>query len=82
MEPDLAARALGAATEIATAALSGDDPEAVLALVVRRAADLVVREAVRQVDELARRRCAHRLIDLEAFGIGCDIETAASCHDE
>ncbi|OLF07635.1 sensor histidine kinase [Actinophytocola xinjiangensis] len=40
MEPDLAARALGAATEIATAALSGDDPEAVLALVVRRAADL------------------------------------------
>jgi signal transduction histidine kinase len=40
MEPDLAARALGAATEIATAALSGDDPEAVLRLVVRRAADL------------------------------------------
>jgi signal transduction histidine kinase len=40
MEPDLAARALDAATEIATAALSGDDPEAVLALVVRRAADL------------------------------------------
>lgn len=40
MEPDLAARALGAATEIATAALSGEDPEAVLRLVVRRAADL------------------------------------------
>ncbi|HEY7598206.1 MAG TPA: GAF domain-containing sensor histidine kinase [Actinophytocola sp.] len=40
MEPDLAARALGAATEIATAALSGDDPEAVLRLVVHRAADL------------------------------------------
>ncbi|MCT2586646.1 GAF domain-containing sensor histidine kinase [Actinophytocola gossypii] len=40
MEPDLAARALGAATEIATAALSGDDPEAVLRLVVQRAADL------------------------------------------
>lgn len=40
MEPDLAARALGAATEIATAALSGDDPEAVLRLVVRRAASL------------------------------------------
>jgi len=40
MGPDLAARALGAATEIATAALSGDDPEAVLRLVVRRAADL------------------------------------------
>jgi signal transduction histidine kinase len=38
MEPDLAARALDAATEIATAALSGDDPEAVLRLVVRRAA--------------------------------------------
>ena len=40
MEPDLASRALGAATEIATAALSGDDPEAVLRLVVRRAADV------------------------------------------
>ncbi|MGH3756501.1 GAF domain-containing sensor histidine kinase [Actinophytocola sp.] len=40
MEPDLAARALGAATEIATVALSGDDPAAVLRLVVRRAAEL------------------------------------------
>lgn len=40
MEPDLAARALDAATEIATAALSGDDPEAVLRMVVRRAADV------------------------------------------
>lgn len=40
MEPELAARALGASTEIATAALSGEDPEAVLSLVVRRAADL------------------------------------------
>lgn len=40
MEPALAARALGASTEIATAALSGEDPEAVLRLVVHRAADL------------------------------------------
>ena len=40
MEPDLAVRALDAATEIATAALSGDTPEEVLRLVVRRAADL------------------------------------------
>jgi signal transduction histidine kinase len=40
MEPELAARALGASTEIATAALSGEDPEAVLGLVVQRAADL------------------------------------------
>ncbi|RZS45224.1 histidine kinase/DNA gyrase B/HSP90-like ATPase [Herbihabitans rhizosphaerae] len=34
------ARALAASTEIATAALSGDDPEHVLALIVRRAAEL------------------------------------------
>jgi signal transduction histidine kinase len=40
MDPTLAARTLGASTEIATAALSGDDPEAVLALVVRSAAEL------------------------------------------
>jgi signal transduction histidine kinase len=40
MEPALAARALGASTEIATAALSGEDPEAVLRLVVRHAAEL------------------------------------------
>jgi len=40
MEPALAAQALGASTEIATAALSGEDPEAVLRLVVRHAADL------------------------------------------
>ncbi|OLF10431.1 GAF domain-containing sensor histidine kinase [Actinophytocola xanthii] len=41
MAPEVAVRALDAATEIATAALSGDDPEAVLRLVVRRAAELV-----------------------------------------
>jgi signal transduction histidine kinase len=40
MDPTLAARTLGASTEIATAALSGDDPEAVLDLVVRSAAEL------------------------------------------
>jgi signal transduction histidine kinase len=40
MDPTLAARTLVASTEIATAALSGDDPEAVLALVVRSAAEL------------------------------------------
>lgn len=40
MDPTLAARTLGASTEIATAALSGDDPEAVLGLVVRSAAEL------------------------------------------
>lgn len=40
MEPNLAARALSAATEIATTALSGDDPEVVLGVVVRRAAEL------------------------------------------
>jgi signal transduction histidine kinase len=40
MEPALAAKALGASTEIATAALSGEDPEAVLRLVVRHAAEL------------------------------------------
>lgn len=40
MEPALAAQALGASTEIATAALSGEDPEAVLRLVVRHAAEL------------------------------------------
>jgi two-component system, NarL family, sensor histidine kinase DevS len=40
MEPALAGHALGASTEIATAALSGQDPDEVLRLVVRRAADL------------------------------------------
>jgi signal transduction histidine kinase len=38
--PALAAQALGASTEIATAALSGEDPETVLRLVVRHAAEL------------------------------------------
>ncbi|MBM7771137.1 signal transduction histidine kinase [Actinokineospora baliensis] len=40
MDPTLAARTLTASTEIATAALSGQDPEAVLHLVVRAAAEL------------------------------------------
>ena len=40
MEPALAAQALGASTEIATAALSGEEPDAVLRLVVRHAAEL------------------------------------------
>jgi two-component system, NarL family, sensor histidine kinase DevS len=40
MDPTLAARALTASTEIATAALSGDDPEAVLERVVAVAAEL------------------------------------------
>ncbi|MGW0517765.1 GAF domain-containing protein [Crossiella sp. NPDC003009] len=40
MDPSLAARALAASTEITTAALSGDDPDAVLPLVVRRVAEL------------------------------------------
>ncbi|MTD56379.1 GAF domain-containing sensor histidine kinase [Amycolatopsis pithecellobii] len=37
MEPTLAAHALSAATDITTAALSGDEPDAVLASVVRKA---------------------------------------------
>jgi signal transduction histidine kinase len=40
MDPTLAARALSASTEIATAALAGDDPEAVLGRVVSCAAEL------------------------------------------
>jgi signal transduction histidine kinase len=40
MDPSLAARALSAATDITTAALSGDDPDAVLDTVVRRATEL------------------------------------------
>src|SRR2546421_10163499 len=40
MDPTLAARTLDASTEIATAVLSGEDPAAVLALVVRSAAEL------------------------------------------
>ncbi|WP_156758439.1 GAF domain-containing sensor histidine kinase [Actinokineospora pegani] len=40
MDPTLAARTLTAATEIATAALAGEDPAAVLDLVVRAAAEL------------------------------------------
>lgn len=40
MEPMLAAHALSAATDITTAALSGDEPDAVLASVVQKAAEL------------------------------------------
>ena len=40
MEPTLAAHALSAATEITTAALSGDEPDAVLASVVRKAVEM------------------------------------------
>lgn len=40
MDPTLAARALSAATEITSTALSGDDPEAVLETVVARAVEL------------------------------------------
>ncbi|WP_026424829.1 GAF domain-containing sensor histidine kinase [Actinokineospora inagensis] len=40
MDPTLAARTLTASTEIATAALSGQDPDTVLHLVVRAAAEL------------------------------------------
>lgn len=40
MDPTLAARALSAATEITSTALSGDDPGAVLETVVARAAEL------------------------------------------
>jgi two-component system, NarL family, sensor histidine kinase DevS len=40
MEPMLAAHALTAATDITTAALSGDEPDAVLDSVVRKAAEL------------------------------------------
>ncbi|WP_104483429.1 GAF domain-containing sensor histidine kinase [Actinokineospora auranticolor] len=40
MDPTLAARTLTASTEIATAALAGNDPDAVLHLVVRAAAEL------------------------------------------
>jgi signal transduction histidine kinase len=40
MEPTLAAHALSAATEITTAALSGDEPDAVLPSVVQKAAEL------------------------------------------
>lgn len=40
MDPTLAARALSAATEITSTALSGDDPEGVLETVVARAAEL------------------------------------------
>src|SRR2546430_10296785 len=40
MDPTLAVRTVAASTEIATAALSGDDPAAVLSLVVRSAAEL------------------------------------------
>ncbi|MGX7823643.1 GAF domain-containing sensor histidine kinase [Actinokineospora sp. 24-640] len=40
MDPTLAARTLTASTEIATAALAGDDPDAVIGLVVRSAAAL------------------------------------------
>jgi signal transduction histidine kinase len=41
MDLNLATRTLQASTEIATAALSAEDPDAVLRLVVRRAAELV-----------------------------------------
>jgi signal transduction histidine kinase len=40
MDPSLAARTLSASTEIATVALTGDDPDSVLSLVVRSAVEL------------------------------------------
>jgi signal transduction histidine kinase len=79
MDPTLAARALSAATEITSTALSGDDPGAVLDTVVARAAELadadlglamVSTEDGRVVVEAAHYATAHPAADGEAAPAG------------
>ncbi|PRX47880.1 histidine kinase/DNA gyrase B/HSP90-like ATPase [Prauserella shujinwangii] len=81
MEPTLAARALSAATEITTIALSGDDPDAVLGLVVRHAAELAAAELglimVRAEDGRVSVEAAHGDSTAGLLGLTLPAESAA-----
>jgi len=82
MEPTLAARALSAATEIATTALSGEDPEAVLGSVVRRAAELAGAELglvmVRSQDGKVVVEAGHGTGAADLLGVELAAESAAA----
>ncbi|SHE67530.1 Histidine kinase-, DNA gyrase B-, and HSP90-like ATPase [Streptoalloteichus hindustanus] len=71
MDPTLATRALAASTEITTAALAGDDPDAVLPLVVRRAAELTAAD----LGVLTVRTDDGRLTVEAAHGTGQDAQS-------
>lgn len=81
MDPAIAARALSAATEITTAALSGDDPDAVLGSVVRRAVELAEADLgllmVRGDDDTVTVEAAHGPGSAEALGLALSAESVA-----
>lgn len=82
MDPTLAARALTAATEITTAALSGDDPDAVLDTVVRRAAELAEADLalimVRTEEDAVTVEAAHGAGHRSLLGVVLPPESAAA----
>ncbi|MGH2804770.1 MAG: histidine kinase [Haloechinothrix sp.] len=82
MDPTLAARALSAATEITTAALSGDDPDAVLETVVCRAAELAEADLalvmVRTDDGTVTVEAAHGCGHEDLLGVVLSPESAAA----
>ncbi|MFC4005111.1 GAF domain-containing protein [Prauserella oleivorans] len=81
MEPTLAARALSAATEITTAALSGDDPDVVLGSVVRHAVELADADLgllmVRSDDGSVTVEAVHGDADADLLGLVLPAESAA-----
>ncbi|MEU3274083.1 GAF domain-containing protein [Saccharomonospora sp. NPDC006951] len=82
MEPSLAARALSAATEITTTALSGDDPGAVLGSVVRHAVELADADLglvmVRAEDGSVTIEAAHgSASETDLLGLSLPAESAA-----
>ncbi|HKS48109.1 MAG TPA: GAF domain-containing protein [Amycolatopsis sp.] len=81
MEPTLAAQALSAATEITTAALSGDEPDTVLGSVVQKAAELARADLglvmVRADDGSVSVEAAHGCHTTELRGLVLPAESAA-----
>jgi signal transduction histidine kinase len=81
MEPTLAARALSAATEITTAALSGDEPDAVLGSVVQRSVELAEADLglvmVRADDGKVSVEAAHGSYTTDLRGLSLPAESAA-----
>ena len=81
MEPTLAAQALSAATEITTAALSGDEPDAVLGSVVQKAAELAKADLglvmVRADDGSVSVEAAYGSYTTDLRGVSLPAESAA-----
>ncbi|WP_084143211.1 GAF domain-containing sensor histidine kinase [Amycolatopsis taiwanensis] len=81
MEPTLAAQALSAATDITTAALSGDEPDAVLTTVVRKAAELARADLglvmVRADDGCVSVEAAHGAYEGDLRGLTLPAESSA-----